>query len=160
MSWLERAIYGIQRLLLIIAGILLVGMMVLTSADVVGNSFSHPILGVEEMVSVMAAITIAFVLPTAHKKRAHIAIDILYRRLSPPLQKINDLLVSSLSAILFFLASKECFSYAAELKKAGEVSSTLQIPLYIILYCISLGCIVVFAIILLEVLALFGVGAK
>jgi len=160
MEWLEKIIYGLEKLLLGIAGVLLIGMMALTSADVVGNTFSHPILGTEELVSVMAAITIAFVLPAAHHKKAHIGIDIFYRRLSPFMKKINDLFVSILSGILFFLAFKECLSYASQLKAAGEVSSTLQIPLYIILYCISFGCLVVFGIILLEIFALFGMRTK
>ncbi len=160
MDWIEKIIYGLEKMLLGIAGILLIGMMSLTTADVVGNIFSHPILGTEELVSIMAAITISFVLPAAHHKKAHIGIDIFYRRLSPSMRKINDLLVAILSGILFFLAFQECFSYAHQLKEAGEVSSTLQIPLYIILYCISLGCLVVFGIIILEILALVKIGIK
>ncbi len=78
----------ISSFLRIVAGVLLVFIMSITCADVIGNFFGHPILGVEELVSVLASITIAFVLPIAHKNKAHIGIDILYRRMGPGFKKI------------------------------------------------------------------------
>jgi TRAP-type C4-dicarboxylate transport system permease small subunit len=137
-----------------VAGALLVFIMLLTCVDVVGNGFGHPILGVEEIISIMAAIMVAFVLPVAHKKKAHIGIDILYRRLSNRFRKWDDILVCFLSGVLFFLAGWQCFDYAKELKAAGEVTSTLQIPVYILLYGVSFGCWVLFFTIFVEFIML------
>ncbi len=140
----------LQRL----AGILLVGMMLLTCLDVVGNMFGHPILGTEELVSLMAAMLLAFVLPSAHLKKAHIGIDLLYARLTRRQRKINDLFIGSLSFFFFVLAAWQCFTYAGELKVTGEVSSTLELPLYYVLYAIAMACFILAMAILTECLSL------
>ena len=133
-----------------IAGLLLVGMMLLTCLDVVGNIFGRPLLGTEEMVSLMAAMLLAFVLPSAHMKKAHIGIDLLYARLSRRQRKINDLFIGCLSFFFFMLTAWQCFLYAGELKATGEVSATLELPLYFVLYAISMACFILAMAILSE----------
>ncbi len=156
MKYFISLVNNLSRILQIIAGVILVGIMVITCMDVVGNAFGHPILGVEELVSIMAAITMAFVLPAAHKNRVHIGIDILYSRLGEKFKKLDDLFVCILSGILFFLASWKSLEYAHQLKQAGEVTSTLQIPVYWMLYGVSLGCIVLFFVIVAEFIGLIS----
>ncbi len=141
----------ISQFLRIIAGILLVFIMSITCLDVIGNFFGHPILGVEELVSILASITMAFVLPIAHKKKAHIGIDILYRRMGQTFKTFDDIFVSLISGALFLAATVQCFKYANDLKRVGEVTSTLQIPKYILLYGVSMGCGVLFLVILCEI---------
>lgn len=141
----------VEKILSVLAGGLLVFIMMLTCIDVIGNAFGHPILGVEELTSVCAAITIAFVLPLAHKNRAHIGIDILYRRMGKDFKRFDDIFVTILNTVLFFLLSWQSYKYAMELKEVGEVTSTLEIPKYLILYGVFLGCSVVFLVCLKEV---------
>lgn len=141
-------------ILSVVAGVLLVLIMIITSIDVLGNAFGHPILGVEELTSVGAAITIAFVLPLAHKNRAHIGIDILYRRMGKGFKKFDDIFVAILNSILFFFISWQSYNYAIELKNAGEVTATLEIPKYLFLYGVFLGCLVVFLVSLKEVITI------
>ncbi len=153
MNIVERYLNTICVFLRAVAGFFLVFIMSITCIDVVGNFFGHPILGVEELVSIVASITIAFVLPIAHKKKAHIGIDIMYRRMGTTFKMWDDLVVSILSGFLFFLATIECFNYAEELRNVGEVTSTLQIPKYIVLYGVSVGCFVLFLVIAVEVMS-------
>ncbi len=142
------------NVLSIIAGICLIFIMLITCIDVLGNAFGHPLLGVEELTSVGAAITIAFVLPLAHKNRAHIGIDFLYKRMGTKFKKIDDIIVSILNSILFFSISWQSYKYAIALKNAGEVTATLQIPKYFFLYGVFLGCSVVFLLCLKEFLTI------
>lgn len=147
LSWIiQRLVVLLQRL----AGILLLGMMFITCSDVVGNLFAYPILGSEEIVSLLAAVLLAFSLPAAHCNRAHIGIDLLYRILSPGKRRINDLFISLISAVFFGVTAWQCFLYAQDLYKSGEVSSTLQLPIYLILYAISISCFLLFLIALQE----------
>jgi len=129
-------------------------MMLLTCLDVVGNVFGHPILGTEELVSLIAALLLAFVLPSAHLRKAHIGIDLLYARLSRRKKRANDLFIGGLSFVFFLLSSWQCFSYAGELKSTGEVSATLELPLYYVLYAISMAFFILAMAILTECLAL------
>jgi TRAP-type C4-dicarboxylate transport system permease small subunit len=150
----QKAILLASDALQRIAGVLLVGMMLLTCLDVVGNLFGHPILGTEELVSLIAALLLAFVLPSAHLRKAHIGIDLLYARLSTRQRKVNDLFIGGLSFVFFLVASWQCFTYAGELKATGEVSATLELPLYFVLFAISMAFFILAMAILTECLAL------
>ncbi len=123
-----------------ISGVMLVAMMIVTCLDVAGNAFGHPMLGSEEIVSLMAALLIAFMLPAAHQERAHIGVDLLYTRFSPNVKRINDGILCIIRIGFFLLVSWECVKYGLQLKEIGQVSATLELPTYYILYAIALGC--------------------
>ncbi|WP_170923701.1 TRAP transporter small permease [Desulfocicer vacuolatum] len=123
-----------------VSGVMLVAMMLVTCLDVGGNIFGHPLLGSEEIVSLLAALLIAFTLPAAHQERAHIGVDMLYLRFSPRTKKINDSILCVITAIFFSLVSWECFKYAGDLKRIGQVTAVLELPIYYILYAVSAGC--------------------
>ncbi|MCF8107277.1 MAG: TRAP transporter small permease [Desulfohalobiaceae bacterium] len=137
-----------------LAGILLVGMMLLTCADVVGNLFGYPVLGSEEIVSLCAAVLLAFALPMVHRDKGHIGVDLLYLRFPPLLKRINNIFLSLISGVFFFLTARECYEYGNELKATGEVSSTLQLPIYYVLYAISVACFILFLVLLFEFISL------
>lgn len=135
-----------------LAALLLVLMMLVTCADVVGNLLGKPVLGAEELVSLLAALVLAFVLPKAHLDRAHIGIELVYRSLGPATRKCNDIFVGLISLAFFLLASWQCFEYADDLRDSGEVSATLELPFYYILYAISLSTLVLALAILQDLL--------
>jgi TRAP-type C4-dicarboxylate transport system permease small subunit len=124
----------------IISGIMLVAMMLVTCWDVVGNIFGYPLLGSEEIVSLLAALLIAFTLPAAHQERAHIGVDMLYLKFSPRAKKINNIILCVITGIFFMLVSWECFKYAGDLKRIGQVSAVLELPIYYVLYSVAAGC--------------------
>ena len=137
-----------------LAGVLLVGMMLLTCADVVGSLMGHPVLGSEEIVSLFAAMLLAFALPFVHREGGHIGVDLLYLRFPPRVKRVNNMFLSFISAIFFFLTARECYFYGQELKSTGEVSATLQLPTYYVLYAISFACFILFLVLVVEFLSL------
>ncbi len=146
----------VSLVLQILAGVLLLAMMGLACADVAAGAADASILGSTELISLMAALLVAFVLPLAHRNEAHVGIDLVYRRLGPRGKRINDALVSLLSAGFFAVASWQCFTYAEELRRSGQVSSTLELPTYGILYAVSFACLVVFFQVLVELARIPG----
>jgi len=126
----------------ILSGFMLIAMMFVTCTDVAGNFFGYPVLGSEEIVSLMAALLIAFVLPGAHEEKAHIGVDILYIGLSPRIKRINNILLSVLMVVFFGFMSWECYNYAVELRRIGQVSSTLELPTFYVLFAVAFGCTV------------------
>lgn len=123
-----------------LSGIMLVAMMLVTCTDVVGNLFGFPVLGSEEIVSLMAALLIAFVLPAAHRDKAHIGVDILYMKFPPKIKRINNAILSVLLIGFFGLMTWECCNYGAELKRIGQVSAILEIPTFYVIYAVAFGC--------------------
>jgi len=136
---LQRLSYGLNLL----AGCFLVGMTALTCADVILRIFKHPILGSYEIVGFMGATAAGFALAYTTLKRGHVAVSVLVALLPARLQKLVYLITKLISMILFALLSLEFMRYGNDLKSAGEVSLTLELPFFPVLYGLALSAFVV-----------------
>ena len=67
--------------------------------------------------------------------------------------------MTNLMGIALFLgAGYNLFVMGSDLQKAGEVSSTLQLPYYAIAYGIGFACITVCLVLIAEIVALIAGG--
>jgi TRAP-type C4-dicarboxylate transport system permease small subunit len=135
-------------------GICLIGMMLLTMADVVGSLFGYPLLGSEELTGMAALLLLGFSLPSTELEKGHVGVDLLYMILPQRIQKINDFFVFFISFVLFALVAWQCWLYANEVGQSGQVSATLQLPTYYLIYGVSFSCGLLSLIILIELLSL------
>ena len=143
MHFFEKSVAWLSRILDKIAGWSLTAMMLLTAADVILRLFRRPILGTYEIVGLLGAIVIAFAMPHTTLQGGHVSVEILVSKLPLSAQSLINLITRILSIILFALIAWECLQYGNELKTAGEVSMTLCLPFYPVLYGIALASIVV-----------------
>lgn len=158
MSTFEKSVTWLSMLLDHIAGWSLVGMMSLTVADVVLRLFRRPILGTYEIVGLMGAIVIAFAMPNTTLQRGHVAVEVVVTRLPLPARAIVTLVTRALSIILFAVIAWECIGYGNDLKVSGEVSMTLRLPFYPILYGIAFAAGIVCFVILGRIAQSMGRG--
>lgn len=135
-------------------GIFLIGMMLLTCADVVGSFFGHPLLGSEELTGMAAFLLLAFAMPSTELEKGHVGVDLLYLLLPPRVKRVNDCVVAFISFALFCLVAWQCWLYAYEVGQAGQVSSTLQFPTFYLIYGVSFACGILALVILIELLTL------
>lgn len=138
-----RLIEALSRWLNKAAGWALVGMTGLTCADVVLRAFRRPIVGTYELVSFLGAVVIAFALAETTLRRGHVAVEALVKRFPARLQGLIYVVTHLLSLLLFLLIAYECWTYAGDLRKSGEVSLTLKLPFYPVMYGISICALVV-----------------
>ena len=136
------------------AGLSLLGMVALTCADVIGGLFDRPILGSEEIVSLMGAILLAFALPVTQAEKGHIGVDLLYRLFPDRVKTGTDICISLIGCLFFFVAAWQSFLYAREIKAVGQVSATIQFPVHYVIYGVFLGCLVLALVILAELVDL------
>lgn len=141
-----------------IAGLCLLGMTALTCADVILRLFRRPILGTYELVQFLGAAVAAFAMAHTTYQRGHVAVEVLVIRLSPKAQKVIYLFTQLLGLLLFGLLAYECIVYGNDFKRSGEVSMTLRIPFYPILYGISLASAAVCIVIIAELYQVFVKG--
>ncbi len=139
----------------------IVAMMLLTSTDVILRLFRHPIPGTYEIVGLLGAVVIAFSLAYTSIEKGHIAVEFLVQKFPRNVQlfitAINDLL----STFLFGLIAWQSILYASDLKQSGEVSLTLQAPIYPFIYGIAAGCGLLCFVLILEFLkSLKRIGEK
>jgi TRAP-type C4-dicarboxylate transport system permease small subunit len=152
----EKYVVLLSKWFNVVAGIALVGMLVLVTADIIANkAFKSPIPGGIEFVSFMAVVAIAFAIAQTQLTRGHIEVEFIAARLPLLPQKVIGTVVNIFVMVLFGLLSWRSFIYGTEILEIGEVSMTRGIPFYPFIYAIGICSIVVFLVALLQLLKLY-----
>lgn len=115
-------------------------MMLLTCADVILRFFRCPIPGTYEMVGLLGSVFVSFSLAQTSLDKGHIAVDFFFQKMSPPIQRAIEVVNGLISLVLFSGIAWYSFLYGMDLKTTGEVSMTLQIPIYPFVFGIAVGC--------------------
>jgi TRAP-type C4-dicarboxylate transport system permease small subunit len=134
----EKGVKLISSFFNLIASISLVAMMLLTCIDVTMRYFfSRPLPGTYDLVGLMGAIIAAFAMPYTLLKGSHVAVDLLVRMLSVKKRLIIETTTHLIGIVLFLIMVWQCMVLASDMKIAGEVTPTLQLPFYPIVYCMA-----------------------
>jgi len=149
MAYLWNIIQWILDKMKIIGAACLVGMMLLTCADVVGRSFGYPIFGSVEIVGFMATLAVVMAMPYTHQVQGHIGVEILVRLFSEKTQIIIDICTGVVSLVLFAVVTWRMTVYANTMKASGEVSMNLELPEHVVIY-LTAFCLLVFTLIILR----------
>jgi TRAP-type C4-dicarboxylate transport system permease small subunit len=136
------------RILRIIGGACLAGMMMITCTDVLMRAFGHPIFGSIDVVKFLAVLVLACAMPYTHKEGGHVGVNLLVQHLGARAQSLVDSITSLVALILFGIVSWQMWLYARELALKGEVSMTIQIPVYPFIYAVSI-CFAIFGLTIL-----------
>ncbi|RJR48857.1 MAG: TRAP transporter small permease [Desulfobacteraceae bacterium] len=127
--WFERI--GIVAMLLMVA---------VTCIDVIGTKcFAAPFLGAIDIVTLSQVVAIAFTIAIAQISGRHISVELLVSSLSERSQAVIESLIGFLQTLFFAVIVWRIFMLGRALSMAGEVSSTLFVPLYPFLFAIAIG---------------------
>ena len=143
MEKLTRLLRQVFWILNLVGGCALVGMMLLTSADVILRLLGKPILGCYELVGFLGALAISLPLAQTTIERAHVAVQLLVIRMSLMGRKVVFIVTSVMSLCLFSLIAFESVRYGNDMRVSGEVSPTLHVPFWPILYAIGVSAAIV-----------------
>ncbi len=155
MGAFEKAIDYLVRILRIIGGFCLAGMMTVTCVDVVLRAFGRPIFGSVDIVQFLALIVLATAMPYTQEQRGHVGVNLLVQKLQPRTQAIVDFVTHLVALIMFAVVAREMWLYAGTLKKVGEVSMTIEIDKHPFIYFVS-ACFGVLCLVLVIDLIRFG----
>ena len=123
-----------------ISAVILLGMMLLTSADVVLRFFQHPIPGTYEIIGMLSSAVISFSLGYTSVARGHIAVDLLVKKLSRGKQQLVETLNAIAATVLFAVVTWQAMCHGVVLMQTGEVSLTVKLPLYPFAFGVAAGC--------------------
>ncbi len=158
MQRIERVIAAASSWFNYVACAAIIVMMLLSCADVVLRILGTPIPGTYEMVGLLGAVIIAFAMAYTSLQRGHVAVEMLYEKLPPRAQRLVDSAGNLTGAALFGMIAWQSTVYAADLRQSGEVSLTLQMPLYPIVYGIAFGCGMLALVLLVDFIKSFQRG--
>ncbi len=139
-SSLEKASLFTSGLLITIGGVFLVGMIILTCANIFLRLVWLPVRGTFELMGFFGAIVAAFALAHTQTLRGHIAVDVLLNTFSEGKKRFCRV-INSLACFLFIiLCAWQLALKAGVLKETGEVTETLNIAYYPFVYGVAFGC--------------------
>ena len=138
LKWVERMIKGMG----IVAGVSVSFIVLLTVTDMFLRIFKKPILGTYEIVGLCCGVMVCFALPYTSWIKAHIIVDILVDRFPKKIKNITRVITRGAGIALFLVAGLNLLKVGADLKKAGEVTATLEIPFCVIAFVIGICCFV------------------
>jgi len=139
-------------------GAALVGMMLVTVADVVLRAFKSPITGTYELVGFLGAVAIGFSLPQTSLDKGQVLMDFLTRRLPPGAGRALGALTRAIGAGLFALIAWNLFAMGADLRRTGDETPLLHLPHYLLAWGIAIACAVECLVLAAEGLARDGGG--
>jgi len=142
-GFLERYHQGLRALvkgLALVAGAGLMVMVLVTSAEVVLRIFRLSLTGAYDIVRIAAAITIAAALPYTTAIKGHVAIEYFFHKLGRRGRIVVDALMRLGGMALFSLLAWGCVDYGNSLRVKGEVSMTLQLPVFWVPYVLAISC--------------------
>ncbi len=142
---LDSYVALLTRILSWIAGVGLVGMLLIIVADVIGiKILSRPVPGGTEIVTFMAVVAIAFAVPYTQVVHGHVAVDFIVEKFPRRARLVIDALMTLFGVCLFAVTAWYSFKYAAKLRSTGEVSMTQKIPYYPFVYGMATCFVVMF----------------
>lgn len=132
----------LNKLLTLTGGALLVGMILLTCANILSRQVIVPIPGTFELMGYAGAVVTAFALGYTQFTNGHISVDILVNAYPKPIKRFIFIVNHGVCCIFFLIAAWYIVQKAITLKNANELSETLRIIYYPFIFAVALGCLI------------------
>jgi len=144
-----------------VAAAAIVLMMLLTTLDVLLRILRLTIPGTYEIVGLLGTLVISFSLAYTSVEKGHIAVEFLVQRLSSTAQGVIQAINALTAVLLFAVVTWQSIVYALDLMRSGEVSQTLELPVYPFVFGVAAGCGCLCPVLLVEFIrALKKVGPR
>jgi TRAP-type C4-dicarboxylate transport system permease small subunit len=136
----HHALRTLVRCLGVVSGAGLMVMVLVTSLDVVLRVFRLSFTGAYDLVKIAAILTVAAALPYTTAIKGHVAIEYFFHKLGRRRRAVVDTLMRLLGMGLFSLLAWGSVQYGNSLRQSGEVSLTLQLPIFWVPYLLAASC--------------------
>ena len=132
----------LNKMLTLTGGAFLVGMILLTCANIFIRQFYIPIRGTFELMGYAGAVVTAFALGYTQFTNGHISVDVMVNAYPKPLKRLVSIINHGICCVFFFITAWHVVQKALILKNAGELSETLRIIYYPFTLAVALGCLI------------------
>ena len=141
MNTLDKTNHFLNRIFLWIAGAFLLGMVLLTCANILLRLFGHSVSGTYELMGLFGSVVTAFALGYTRMSRGHVSVDVLINTFSENTKSVLNIFNDFICLIFFVIASWQMAKKATTLLTSGEVTETLRIIYYPFTYAVAAGCV-------------------
>jgi TRAP-type C4-dicarboxylate transport system permease small subunit len=147
---IEKANIFFNKILICIAGVVLICMMMLACANVFLRSVWLPVRGTFEIMGFLGAITASFALGYTQIRREHIAIDVIISRFSKKTRMLLNGINYVIGSVFFIVMAWQSVVRGMTLSRVNELSETLRMPYFPFMYGVAVGCLAIAAVMLID----------
>jgi len=144
----ERMLRGLVHALAILSGATVFAMMTVTCIDVILRAFGRPLTGAFDLVSIGGVLTIGCALPYTTAVKGHVAIEYFFHKLPRRGRVFVDTVCRLVVMALFGLLAWKNVIYGVSLRDAGQVTQTLQMPIFWIPWLLAFCCLITLLVVL------------
>lgn len=150
MERLERITNRASLILFWIACCASVGLLLLTSIDLILDHFSDLIgrdifnwtwAGGYEITGLLGLLIVGFSIPYTQVIRGHVSVDFFSRRIHPAVRNIISIFTTSLILVIFALIIRQMYLYGRIIQKAGVTTAMESIPFAPFAYALSFAAL-------------------
>jgi len=116
----------------------------------------RPIVGTYELVALLGAVVIGFSIPLTSWLRGHIYVDFFLFRFPQKTRNAFNIATRCLGIFLFLMIGWNLIKYGLDLQRTGEVSLTLQLPSYPIVFGVGICCFAQCLVLIGDMVKIFG----
>jgi TRAP-type C4-dicarboxylate transport system permease small subunit len=139
MERLNRVSVALNRVFAVAAGIAVVGLIGLATANMVLRIVWKPVPGSYELLGFLGALAVACGMGFTQLAKGHIAVTILTDLFPPRANRVLDALNHLIGAVFFGFGAWQTARWAMEVGRSGEVSQTLKMPFHPVIWIVALG---------------------
>lgn len=139
----SKAVSLLVKVLMGLAGAGVIVMMLVTVCDVVMRRFGMPVPGAVDIVQIAACVCAVCALPYTTAVKGHVAVEFFFQHLPGPAKVLVDSTWRMAVIILYSIMSWRSLIYGQTLLRRNSVTLTLQIPMFWVLWLMSLSFAVV-----------------
>jgi TRAP-type transport system small permease protein len=132
-------IVTVDKVLFVIASVVLASMIVLTLFDVVLRNFGHPITGSMEFIQYGGCIVFGFSIPYGTLLGAQIIVDIVTEKLGPGSRRAVEIITRCVGILIFLFIAYNFFLYGLDVRRTGERTASFKIPYYPFAFALALA---------------------
>ncbi len=124
-----------------VAALALIAMVLVICANVLMRRLGSPFLGAFDIVRLCGAVALSCAIPATTAGKGHIAIEYFFHRLNRRGRRVVDALVHGLMAAGLAVAGAQCWRAGIGYRRSGEVTMTLQVPVFWVAWVMAASCV-------------------
>ncbi len=156
MKRLESIALIVNRAAAAVAGAALVLLTGIAAANMILRAFDVPVPGSYELIGFACAAAVALGMGYTQMAKGHIAVTIFTDMFSPAVNRILDGINHLVSAAVFAFVGWQIVKYGSILAASGELSQTLKIPYYPLVWVVGIGLFILALTIILDLARVFS----
>jgi len=130
LNWFWSGVVILVKVMTAVSCLALVVMALITCGDILLRVLRMPVKGAYDLVRLCGAVSVSCAVPLTTAMKGHVAIEYFFHKLNHRGRLVVDSLMRLIILGGFLIAAWACCCYGIRFFKNGEVTSTIEVPVF------------------------------